>query len=83
MIWFASVSELDERISCRSITRELPDSYPFVTTQQFIDAFVAQWAKPTKRLVDHVSKIITEYTMEIIEEHFGQFKHGGLHRKIT
>ncbi|KAH9915501.1 P-loop containing nucleoside triphosphate hydrolase protein [Fomitopsis serialis] len=63
-------------------TRELPDYYPFVVIQQYINAVTLKWDIPTKNLFDSVQNILTTYVKQIINQHFSKFTQGGLHQHV-
>ncbi|TFY61367.1 hypothetical protein EVJ58_g4550 [Rhodofomes roseus] len=63
-------------------TRELPDYYPFVVIQEYINAVTSKWDVPTRNLFDSVQKILTTYVKQVVSRHFSKFTHGGLHQHV-
>ncbi|KAI8978167.1 P-loop containing nucleoside triphosphate hydrolase protein [Trametes punicea] len=57
----------------QAITRELPHHYPFVVTQQYINAFIAQWQKPTETLFREIQRILIRHVKKFVSEHFSQY----------
>ncbi|EMD32900.1 hypothetical protein CERSUDRAFT_76972 [Gelatoporia subvermispora B] len=67
----------------RAITRELPDHYPYVVTNEYITSVVCKWNVPTQRLFRDVQKRLVEYVKRLINKHFSKYAHGGLQQKVT
>ncbi|KAI0764302.1 P-loop containing nucleoside triphosphate hydrolase protein [Trametes elegans] len=57
----------------QAITRELPNHYPFVVSQQYISGFVAQWQKPAEALFREVQRTLIRHIKSFITEHFVQY----------
>ncbi|KAI9063947.1 hypothetical protein FKP32DRAFT_1603293 [Trametes sanguinea] len=62
-----------DAITSRARTRELPHHYPFVVTEQYIDAFIAQWQKPTEALFREIQRVLTKHVKKFVSEHFAQY----------
>ncbi|KAH9917091.1 P-loop containing nucleoside triphosphate hydrolase protein [Amylocystis lapponica] len=67
----------------KAITRELPDHYPFVVSNDYIVTITSKWQTPTRNLFDAVERILTSYVKKIISRHFGKFVQGGMQQQVT
>ncbi|KAG2121234.1 P-loop containing nucleoside triphosphate hydrolase protein [Suillus clintonianus] len=61
----------------RARTRELPDNYPFIVQQTYIEEFTEKWADPSKDLFQAVYDILKDDLGTLVEEHFGKMGRGG------
>ena len=66
----------------RARTRELPDHYPFVVQQTFIDAVIKKWSSPAMDLCKAVHKVIFEHTQKLVKKHFASFGQGYLEQRV-
>ncbi|OBZ65815.1 Interferon-induced GTP-binding protein Mx [Grifola frondosa] len=57
----------------KAVTRELPNHYPFVVTQEFVGQFVEMWQAPVKNLFDAVNKTLIQHLKKFIQVHFSQY----------
>ncbi|OBZ65814.1 Interferon-induced GTP-binding protein Mx [Grifola frondosa] len=57
----------------KAITRELPDNYPFVVTQQFIVEIIHKWETPAKKLFEAVHNTLVHRVKRLIRTHFAQY----------
>ncbi|PCH35511.1 hypothetical protein WOLCODRAFT_107442 [Wolfiporia cocos MD-104 SS10] len=63
------------QFAATAITRELPDNYPFVVTQAYIEQVVQRWEFPTRRLADEVEDILSKKVKDFVRREFTQYPH--------
>lgn len=68
--------------SHRSITRELPDHYPFVVAKEYIITTIDEWDLPAQKLFDAVYHSLHVKMKVLTKKHFGSFAQGGLHAHV-
>ncbi|KAI0319289.1 P-loop containing nucleoside triphosphate hydrolase protein [Amylostereum chailletii] len=56
-----------------SVTRELPNNYPFIVKQSMIQSIVKEWRSPSRQLFEATQSILHKHITAIVEEQFGQF----------
>ncbi|KIK36073.1 hypothetical protein CY34DRAFT_544266 [Suillus luteus UH-Slu-Lm8-n1] len=61
----------------RACTRELPDNYPFIVQQTYIEEFIEKWEMPSQILFDEVYEILKADLDDLVHEHFGKMGRGG------
>ncbi|KAG2338315.1 hypothetical protein BDR05DRAFT_893920 [Suillus weaverae] len=61
----------------RARTRELPDNYPFIVQQTYIQEFTEKWEIPSQTLFDKVHDILKNDLSVLVHEHFGKMGRGG------
>lgn len=61
----------------RARTRELPDNYPFIVQQTYIQEFTEKWEMPSQTLFDEVHNILKNDLSILVHEHFGKMGRGG------
>ena len=66
-----------------AITRELPDHYPFVVSNEYIKAVIEEWDAPARTLFDQVQHILMTHVKQIVATHFSKFAHGNLQHHVT
>lgn len=66
----------------RSITRELPDHYPFVVTNEYIASIIGEWHIPAQKLFDAIYHCLLVRVKALTSKHFGKFAQGGLHAHV-
>ncbi|OSC98818.1 hypothetical protein PYCCODRAFT_1417176 [Trametes coccinea BRFM310] len=57
----------------QAITRELPHHYPFVVTEQYINAFIDQWKNPADALFREILRVLIKHTKRFVSGHFSQY----------
>ncbi|KAG1734532.1 P-loop containing nucleoside triphosphate hydrolase protein [Suillus lakei] len=60
----------------RARTRELPDNYPFIVQQTYIEEFTKQWETPSQILFDKVYDILKKDLKDLVHEHFEKMGRG-------
>ncbi|KAH9965455.1 P-loop containing nucleoside triphosphate hydrolase protein [Russula dissimulans] len=66
-----------------AVTRELPNSYPFIVQKEYILTFVEQWDEPAQTLFVAIVRKLKELTLRIVETHFGQYTHSHLKQRVS
>jgi hypothetical protein len=61
----------------RACTRELPDNYPFIVQQTYIEEFTEKWEGSSQILFDEVYDILKNDLSVLVHEHFGKMGRGG------
>lgn len=61
----------------RACTRELPDNYPFIVQQSYIEEFTEKWEMPAQILFEEVYEILKDDLDSLVHEHFGKMGRGG------
>ncbi|KZV84495.1 P-loop containing nucleoside triphosphate hydrolase protein [Exidia glandulosa HHB12029] len=75
------VDEVMEQAS-KSITRELPDNFPYVVTHEFITAIVKHWDQPAKALFIAVERKFSARVRVMMKDFFEQHNAGGLDQAV-
>lgn len=57
----------------KAITRELPDHYPFIITQEFVRELIEDWDMPTFKLFDEIEAILSSKIKKFIHLEFAQY----------
>ncbi|KAI0067582.1 hypothetical protein BV25DRAFT_835648 [Artomyces pyxidatus] len=64
-------------------TRELPNNYPFVVTEKYIQHYVGKWKVPTLGFFDAVTKVVVDYMRKLVKQHFERFSQGHLFETVN
>jgi hypothetical protein len=67
----------------RAVTRELPNTYPFIVQKEFIEAFVMEWDEPAHTLFKTVAEKVKEATLRVVEAHFGNYTHSRFKQRVS
>ncbi|KAH7099991.1 P-loop containing nucleoside triphosphate hydrolase protein [Auriculariales sp. MPI-PUGE-AT-0066] len=67
----------------KSVTRELPDNYSYIVTQEYILEFVKLWERPAKDMFINVERRVNAHLKRIIEEFFDGHDAGGLNIAVS
>ncbi|KAI0628425.1 P-loop containing nucleoside triphosphate hydrolase protein [Trametes polyzona] len=57
----------------QSITRELPNHYPFLVVRDYIKEFIKKWQKPAEALFGEVQRILIRHVKKFVAEHFAHY----------
>ncbi|KAF9807177.1 hypothetical protein IEO21_08336 [Rhodonia placenta] len=69
----APVGDTYAQLIRRAITRELPDHYPFIITQEFVRELIEDWDMPTFKLFDEIEAILSSKIKKFIHLEFAQY----------
>ena len=67
----------------RAVTRELPNTYPFIDQKEYIKAFVRKWNEPAHTLFKTITEEVKEATLCIVENHFGHYTHSRFKQRVS
>ncbi|KAJ3825902.1 P-loop containing nucleoside triphosphate hydrolase protein [Lentinula raphanica] len=62
-------------------TRELPDKYPYIIEEWFIQQITQQWSAPSQELCLFVHKTTLEHILRLVRLRFAEFGQGVLERQ--
>jgi len=66
-----------------AVTRELPNTYPFIVQKEYIEAFVEKWDEPAHTLFKIIDEKVKEATLRIVETHFGNYTHSRFKQRVS
>jgi hypothetical protein len=66
-----------------AVTRELPNTYPFVVQKGYIKGFVGNWNEPAHALFKTIAEKVKEATLRIVETHFGNYMHSRFKQRVS
>jgi len=67
----------------RAVTRELPNTYPFIVQKGYIESIVREWNEPAHALFKTVAEKVKEATLRIVETHFGNYTHSRFKQRVS
>jgi hypothetical protein len=66
-----------------AVTRELPNTYPYIVQKGYIEAFVGKWDEPAHTLFKTITERVKEATLRIVETHFGNYTHSRFKQRVS
>jgi hypothetical protein len=66
-----------------AVTRELPNTYPFIVQKEYIEAIVEKWDEPAHTLFKIIDEMVKEATLRIVETHFGNYTHTRFKQRVS
>lgn len=73
---------LTQPAESRAITRELPDHYPFVVSNEYILSIVQKWDVPVRSLFDTIQHVLFAHVKVLVNKHFEKFTQGNLQHHV-
>ena len=66
-----------------AVTRELPNTYPFIVQKEYIKAFVEKWDDPAHTLFKTIDEKVKEASLHIVETCFGDYTHSRFKQRVS
>jgi hypothetical protein len=67
----------------RAVTRELPNTYPYIVQKEYIEDFVRKWNEPAHVLFKTIAEKVKEATLHIVETRFGNYTHSRFKQRVS
>lgn len=83
LLGYAALILLTTNPLTRAVTRELPNTYPFIVQKEYIKAFVGKWNEPAHELFETIAEQVKEATLDIVETHFGNYTHSRFKQRVS